>query len=133
MDIKAAAIIGGGAIVVGLILYIPGHFLSKCLLRRSAPESHIRSCMTRLGMVVYGAMVFAMLVGYAQEHFAAQTWFGHFVSSWGGRLAYAGAVIALSACVEYLLKKRGYALWVRESVVQRAGQARGPTSGGPAA
>ena len=68
MDIKAAAIIGGGAIVVGLVLYIPGYFLAKYLLRRSSPRSNSHGRITKLGAVVYGAMVFAMFIGYAQEH-----------------------------------------------------------------
>jgi hypothetical protein len=123
MDIKAAAIIGGGAIVVGLLLYIPGHFLAKYLLRRSQPKSNARGHITRLGFVVYGAMVFTMFIGYAQEHLSPQTWFGHFMSSWGGQLAYSVLVVAVWAGIERLLKKRGYVTWVPAPVAQPGIQA----------
>ena len=132
MDTKAAAIIGGGAIIVGLILYIPGHFLARYLLRRCAPRSNTQGRITTLGVVVYTSMVVAMIVGFAQEHIAGHTWFGHFTSNWLGRLTFAAVVIAVWSCIEYLLKRRGYVLWVRPPAAQQVVQADGPASGGPA-
>ncbi|MYM67079.1 hypothetical protein GTP45_09585 [Pseudoduganella sp. FT55W] len=58
---------------------------------------------------------FVLFVGYAQGHFAPHTWFGHFMSDWGGRLAYAGVIMVLWAVIEYILKKRGYVIWVPSS------------------
>ena len=133
MDIKAAALIGGGAIVVGLVLYIPGYFLAKYLLRRSSPRSNAHGRITKLGAVVYGAMAFAMFIGYAQEHLSPQTWFGHFVSNWGGRLAYTGAVALVWAGIERILKKLGHITWVPASAAQQVVQSDSPASGGPAA
>jgi hypothetical protein len=118
MEIRAAAIIGGGAITVGLILYIPCHFLAKYLLRRSAPKSYARRRITTLGLVVYAAMVVALFVGFTQEHFAPHTWFGHFMSNWLGRLTYAAVLVTVWFCIEYLLTRRGYVLWVRLPVAQ---------------
>jgi hypothetical protein len=113
MDTKAAAIIGGGAIIAGLILYIPCHFLAKYFLRRSAPKSIAHKRITTLGLVVYASMVVAMFVGFTQEYFAPHTWFGHFMSNWLGRLTYAAVLATVSTCIEYLLTRRGYVLWVR--------------------
>ncbi|MES2901618.1 MAG: hypothetical protein V4723_17955 [Pseudomonadota bacterium] len=113
MDLQVAAAFIGGAVIVGLILYIPGHYLAKYFLRSAASKSEAHSRITTLGLVVYGAMVLAMFLGFAQQYFAENTWFGHFVSTWFGRLTFATVLIAVWTGIEYSLKKRGYSLWVR--------------------
>ena len=128
MDIKAAAIIGGGAIIVGLTLYIPGHFLARYLLLRATPKSIAQDRVTTLGLVVYAFMVVAMIVGFAQEHFAGHTWFGHFMSNWLGRLTYGAVLIAVWAGIEHVLKWRGYVLWVRPPAAQQNVESDAPAS-----
>ena len=118
--------------IVGLILYVPGHFFAKYLLRRSAQKGNAQGRITTLGLVVYMSMVVAMVVGFAQGHFAGHTWFGHFTSNWLGRLTYGAVLIAVWSCIEHLLKRRGYVLWVRPLAAQQVVQADGPPSGGHA-
>ncbi len=112
MDWKIVAILGIGSIVIGLILYIPGHFLAKYLLRRTAATSIQRKRITALGALVYGTLVCALVAGYAQEHLSPHTWFGQFMSNLGGQFLYGLVLIAVLGIIENLLKARGYALWV---------------------
>jgi hypothetical protein len=129
MDMNTAAIIATGAIVVGLILYIPGHLLAKYVLRRSSPKGSARSRITRLGVAVYVPMVLALFIGFAQGHLSVHTWFGQFMSHWGGRLTYAGLLVVVWACIEYVLSKRGHVLWERASIAQQAVAADPPKTG----
>lgn len=120
MEIKAATFIVGGAIVVGLILYVPERLLAKYILHRSNPRSSARSRITRLGIVAYVLMVLALFIGFAQGHLMAHTWFGQSMSYWGGRLAYACLLAVMWAGIEHVLSNRGYALWNRASPAQQS-------------
>lgn len=112
MDWKIIAILGIGSIVIGLILYIPAHFLAKYLLRRTATTSIQRSRITALGVLVYGILVCALVAGFAQGHLSPHTWFGQVMSNVGGQFLYGLVLTAVLGIVENLLKARGHALWV---------------------
>ncbi len=115
MDFTIIAILGIGAIVIGLILYIPGHLLAKYLLRRSSPTSNGRSRITGLGLLVYGTLVCALVAGFAQEHLAPNTWYGQFMSTWFGQFIYGTVLLVALSFIEIMLKARGHILWISAS------------------
>lgn len=112
MDWKIIAILGIGSVVIGLILYIPGHFLAKYLLRRTAPTSIQRKRITALGALVYGTLVCALVAGFAQGHLSPHTWFGQLMSNVGGQFLYGTVLTVVMGIVEIVLKERGHELWV---------------------
>jgi hypothetical protein len=115
MYFDALAIIFVGALAAGAILYIPGYFFAKWVLRRASSNSRAKLRITRTGFFVYGLMVVLMMLGFAQEHLAPATLFGHLVSSWFGRLAFVALLVVVFTIIERLLAKAGVLCVVRKT------------------
>jgi hypothetical protein len=113
MNIEALLVVGSLCLVVGALLYIPGRLLGRRLSKRH-PQRAASRRITRAGAVFYGASVAVLLVGFAQQHVAPESWFGQFVATPVGRLAFTAVVVAVWAVFELALRKLGVVL------VQRA-------------
>ncbi|MCA3028423.1 MAG: hypothetical protein ING66_07470 [Rhodocyclaceae bacterium] len=114
MSLGLIAIVAGLALVVGLILYIPGHFLAKRLLRHSPTKSAARLRITRAGFVYFGLMVFALMAGFSLQYLAADTLLGQFVGTGHGLMVIGFGVVAVFSAFEVILRKFGVQMVVRE-------------------
>lgn len=117
MNLIPIAIIVAIALLVGVILYVPGHFLAKRLLRRSPVASAARLRITRAGFFFFGLMVFFLMAGFSLQYLAPDTALGQFVTTWYGRMILGFCVVAVFTAVELILKKFGVHCVVREQNV----------------
>jgi hypothetical protein len=108
MNFEALAIIGGLALIAGAVLYLPFYIWKKWRGRKALPSrGPLAITINRNGITFYGAMVVVLFVGFAQEHFAPQTAFGLFMSTWSGRLIYLVCVLVVTVVLEVIFAIAG--------------------------
>jgi hypothetical protein len=98
-------------LVIGVLLYIPGHWWAKRKLRNAESGSKFELHITSAGFALCTLMVVALLLGFSQQYLAPQTEFGKFVSTPLGRLSYLVAVYALTVVFGLILEMLGFTLF----------------------
>lgn len=117
MNLVPIAVAIALALLVGVVLYIPVHFLAKRLLRRTPVASAARLRITRAGFFYFGLMVLVLMAGFSLQYLASDTPLGQFMATWYGRLILGFCVVALFTVVELILRKVGVRCVVREQNV----------------
>ena len=105
MNWEAIGLITVLCLLVGIILYLPFHFLVKLKIKKNPGYPRIR--IKGAGFFVYGVMVVMLLVGVSMEHLVPETKFGEFIGTGLGKVIYYILVVVLFAFVEILLKRAG--------------------------
>lgn len=67
-----------------------------------------RGVVTRTGVVLYAALVLALLFGFAQVHLAPTSWFGTQMATWWGRLGWLAVCVAFEWMIATALARIGY-------------------------
>ena len=98
-------------LVVGILLYIPGHCWAKRKLHNVESDSKYGLHITSSGFALCVLMVFALLIGLSREHLAPGTEFGKFVSTWLGKLYYIAIVSILTLVFGLILHMFGFTLF----------------------
>jgi hypothetical protein len=105
MNWEALLVIGGGAIVLGAVLFLLARMLFYRPLSRSASGDQSPP-VTRVGVLLISIFVIVYLGGYTMQYIAPESAFGRFVSHGYGRVAYFLALIAVFIPLERWLIRR---------------------------
>ncbi len=112
MDVEAEAIIvvGGLALLAGALLYLPFYiWIKRRKMREGAsPQGRLAVRITKAGIIFYGAMTVALLVGYAQGSLHPETPIGKFMKHPLGSMLYSICVMVATVTLGAFLTKRGY-------------------------
>jgi hypothetical protein len=65
MELEAFLVIGGFALILGLVLFIPAHFLVRHRIR--ADPAVAKQRVTRYGLVAYSILVCGLVLTYASR------------------------------------------------------------------
>ena len=114
MNWEAFFIIGGLALILGAILYIPGRWWARRKLAESSPESNARLHITPIGYIYFTVLIGGMLFAFSQQYFAPDSEIGKLVSSSFGRFVLLGGVAAIGFVVERILQRAGMNVTVRK-------------------
>ena len=90
---------------LGIILLIPGLILGRYLARKRGGTDALR--VTRVGFLVYGALVLLMLAGLAIPTLIRGTWADRPGASLAALFAYYGLLVFAVRRVELALRQRG--------------------------
>lgn len=108
MHWEAASVIGGSAIIFGVLLYLPAQWWARRSLRESPEGSGAELSVTKSGFVFYGVFVAVLFAGFAMQHIAPSSRFGEFVGSRLGMVIYAGGLAAIGVMAERVLVRLGF-------------------------
>lgn len=111
MPLSAYILLGVCLSVIGIILYIPVRLLAKRKLENSKPGNGLQLQVTSAGFAFAALMVFLLVLGFAQEHFAPQTAFGKFIGTGMGKLSFSAAVVAAISVFGMILEVMGFELF----------------------
>ena len=105
MNLGAVILIGTLNLILGVVLYVPSRFLIRRKLRKDPRYAHQR--VTKVGLFVFGMMVFILVCGFSLEYLAPESRFGQLVRTAKGRLIDGLLVAAVFWTVEILLRRKG--------------------------
>jgi uncharacterized membrane protein len=103
MDLTGFMILGMIFLILGVLLYIPGHWWAKRKLRNMESDGEYKLHITSAGL--------AWVIGLSQEHLSPGTEFGKFVSTWLGKLYYIVIVAILALVFGLILELFGFKLF----------------------
>lgn len=99
------------ALVLGVVLYIPGRWWAKHRLRNAPSGSRLRLRVTAAGFAVCVLMVGVLIAGSSQQYWAPQTQFGQFVATGVGRLVFWSVVAVSTIVLCMILEMLGFTLF----------------------
>jgi uncharacterized membrane protein len=111
MDLTGFMLLGMIFLILGVLLYIPGHWWAKRKLRNMESDGEYKLHITSAGLAWCVLMVFAWVIGLSQEHLSPGTEFGKFVSTWLGKLYYIVIVAILALVFGLILELFGFKLF----------------------
>jgi hypothetical protein len=107
MNWEAFAVIGAFALLLGIVLYIPGRWWARRKLHDASLGSPARASLTPIGYVVIGLLVFALVGTFSLKDLAPDSLIGRIEGSRVGRLT--------------ILVCMASAFWLVESIAKRLG------------
>lgn len=111
MNVEAIAIIGGVALVVGAVLYLPFFVWFRFRRRRGRPlaSKRLDVPLTKGRIILSMLMIAVIVTGYSRGVLAPHTWFGSHMQTGFGQLVWGISVACFfyAAQVIWMLSKRG--------------------------
>ena len=112
MDWEAIFIIGGGAVVLGLVLLLPGLMWARRKVRTN-PDTPFTAKLNRSGYLGAAIGTFFVFGGFSAQFWASDTTFGKWISTDVGLFVYLVIVVAVSVIVErglyhFIVRTRAY-------------------------
>ncbi len=109
MNWEAFFVIGAFALILGIILLVPGLMFARKEAKKD-PDQITAMVITKAGYSIYGTMALVLLVGSTSQHWAADTAFGQWISTRAGRYVFCLVVVAATVLIERLLNASGIKL-----------------------
>ncbi len=115
MNWKVICIIGGMAIIAGVVIYLPFFFWFRWRGSKPTPGAGLAWRVTRVGLCFYGAMTVVLFWGLVVGQFSPQSWFGSQLQTLFGTIGYLTVFSVVASVIERTLVSQGFVFSYRLS------------------